>query len=102
MLEELESRRDNIIQSISDINKKIEMMAREKQCYSEIKYILQYTSSMSSLISRFLQEDLTQQSLEFHIKRALPLKANLDKYIEYSNYITIISNLKKDKTVLTE
>lgn len=102
MLEELESRRDNIIQSISDINKKIEMMAREKQCYSEIKYILQYTSSMSSLISRFLQEDLTQQSLEFHIKRALPLKANLDKYIEYSNYITIISNLKKDKSALEE
>ena len=102
MLEELESRRDNIIQSISDINKKIESIGREKQCYSEIKYILQYTSSMANLISKFIQEELTEQNIRFHIERSIPLKADLDKYIEYSNYITIISNLKKDKTVLTE
>ena len=103
-LEKLKGQRDELISSIQLTEEEIEKQNNLASCISEIKYIVNYVSSLVSIVSKFPNTEKigSIQSIVFCILNVSPLPIDISKYVEYSDYITRISSCEKDIRSLNE
>lgn len=104
VLESMEAKRDDLISSINDLKIKSEKFKITLSAVNEVKFLVQYIESMYKIISKFPNTSSLSsiKNISHHILNTVPININIEKYKEYSNYISLISGLNDDILSLKE
>ena len=102
--EELNRLRDSLDSLSQDMEKtKQEIYKRNETfgCISEVRYLVNFIQSIYEVISKFPNTRLlsSTKNIIYHIEQVVPIDINLQKFKEYSNYITILDGLEQDKQI---
>ena len=98
----LEDKKVDLLNQINEVKIEAEKQRQTASCISEVRYLVQFINSMYQIISKFPNTRYltTIKEIYYHIMQTIPIDIDLDKYKEFSNYISIISGLKADIKVL--
>ena len=97
-LQALTDTRDELIKLIEENRIRLQKQDKLMQCVYQIRDLVNYIASMSRLILKFpnTQNIKNVSHIIDCISNALFLDIDISQYREYTNYITLISALKKD------
>lgn len=103
-LQTLYDTRDEIIRLIEENKKRIIKQDRLMQCIYQVRELVTYITSMSRLILKFpnTQKIKNTKHIIDCIENASYLDININQYREYTNYIILISSIKRDITSYEE
>lgn len=97
-LQSLKETRDELIRLIEENKARLQKQDKLMQCIYQIRDLVNYITSMSRLILKFpnTQKIKNVSHIIDCISNALSLDIDISQYREYTNYITLISAIKKD------
>ena len=97
-LQSLKDTRDELIRLIDENKARLQKQDKLMQCIYQIRDLVNYITSMSRLILKFpnTQKIKNVSHIIDCISNALSLDIDISQYREYTNYITLISAIKKD------
>lgn len=98
----LENKKEELLSSIEDLKQRSDRYKTISSAITDIKFLFQLcdygtlfkfpnTNSLSSV-----------KAISHHILNVIPIKIDIEKYREYSNYISLISGLKEDISALQD
>lgn len=103
ILLKLEENIDECKSNIDKVNKEIERKNIIISCINDIRFILNYASSMRNIVYKFAEDDiLDQYELEHHILNATKYSISFSDYKNYSAYISSIQSIKEDIDILKD
>lgn len=91
-------KKDELIRLIEDTKVRLQKQEKLMKCIYYIRDLVNYINSMNRLIIKFPHtEKINNSSHILHcIANAISLDIDISQYREYTNYITLISALKRD------
>lgn len=97
-LQTLKDTRDELIRLIEENKTRLQKQDRLMQCIYQIRDLVNYITSMSRLILKFpnTQNIKNIPHIIDCISNTLSLDIDISQYREYTNYITLISAVKRD------
>lgn len=98
----LENKKEELLSSIEDLKQRSDRYKTISSAITDIKFLFQlcdYGTLFKFPNTQFLS---STKNISHHILNVIPIKIDIEKYREYSNYISLISGLKEDISALQE
>ena len=98
----LENKKEELLSSIEDLKQRSDRYKTISSAITDIKFLFQlcdYGTLFKFPNTQFLS---SAKNVSHHILNVIPIKIDIEKYREYSNYISLISGLKEDISTLQE
>lgn len=98
----LENKKEELLSSIEDLKQRSDRYKTISSAITDIKFLFQlcdYGTLFKFPNTQFLS---STKNISHHILNVIPIKIDIEKYREYSNYISLISGLKEDISTLQE
>ena len=98
----LENKKEELLSSIEDLRQRSDRYKTISSAINDIKFLFQlcdYGTLLKFPNTQFLS---STKNISHHILNVIPIKIDIEKYREYSNYISLISGLKEDISALQE
>jgi DNA repair exonuclease SbcCD ATPase subunit len=101
---EMVASRDEITHLIEQNTEYDENQSKMIQCMNDIESLTNFISSCSGLFDKFFGKKYFKSTEDIYhlIRNSLSININIQKYVEYTNYINILNGLKEDKKSLED